>query len=132
MPHIEPEVRPGLLDAPETVTEHTQVSDDKGAVAEQVGEELPIGQTSDGTVRPVAKAVEWVDHVGLDQPRQHPRDGEHDQQPEDHEAPERHRRQNQHVGVERPCRQGQRTTVEERGHLRELQKKHDQSAGRQR
>ena len=60
------EVRPGLDDLSEVVADAAQVVDDPRAVADQVAQDLGIGETHDPPMDPVVEAVQAVDLVGFD------------------------------------------------------------------
>ena len=61
------EVRPGLNDLPEVVPDAAQVVHDPRAVADEVAQELGVGQTHDPPMDPVVEAVQAVDLVGPDE-----------------------------------------------------------------
>ena len=61
------EVRPGLDDLSEVVPDAAQVVHDPRTVADEVAQELGVGQTHDPPVDPVVEAVQAVDLVGPDE-----------------------------------------------------------------
>ena len=64
---LPPKFAPGLDDLAEVVPDAAQVVHDPRAVADEVAQDLGIGQTHDPPVNPVVEAVQAVDLVGLDE-----------------------------------------------------------------
>ena len=98
------EVRAGLLDVGEVVSEPTQIVNDVGAVTEEIHEEPEVGHTCDGPMDSIVEAIEAIDSVRLDGEVQHPRDSDQDEETDEHETKEEHGRGGQGVTAERPAR----------------------------
>ena len=126
------EVRPGLHDPEQAVPEPAQVSDDVGAVTEEIGEELDVGYPRDRPVRPVVEAIQRVDLVRLDGEAEQPRDGSHDEQTDEHRAEEQHIGDSEGFGVELPAGQGQGLWLQQRGDPRDRGKHQVGAADQQR
>ena len=72
------EVRPGLDDLSEVVPDAAQVVHDPRTVADEVAQNLGVGQTHDPPVDAVVEAVQPVDLVGPDEEVEQAWDGHHD------------------------------------------------------
>ena len=97
------EVRPHLDDLSEVVPDAAQVVHDPRAVADDVAQELGIGETHDPPMDPVVEAVQAVELVGFEREIEQARDGHHDDEADEHRAEEQHKGHSQGVAVERPA-----------------------------
>src|SRR5438874_5361069 len=86
--HLADEIRPGLLDWAKVITQPLQVVDDVGAVSEKEREEPHPPDPCDRAVHRVMEAVERIDRVRLDEPVQHARSSDGEQEPDEREAEE--------------------------------------------
>ena len=87
MLHVAAEVRTHLDDLSEVVPDAAQVVDDPRAVADDVAQDLGIGETHDPPMNPVVEAVQAVELVGFEHEIEQARDGHHDDEAGD--APSR-------------------------------------------
>ena len=100
------EVRPGLDDLSEVVPDAAQVVHDPRTVADEVAQDLGVGQTHDPPVDPVVEAVQAVDLVGPDEVIEQARDGHHDDEANEQRAEVQHQGHDQGVAEERPAGEG--------------------------
>ena len=100
------EVRPGLDDLSEVISDAAQVVHDPRTVADEVAQDLDVGQTHDPAVDPVVEAVQAVDLVGPDGEVEQARDGHHDDETDEQRAEVQHQGHDQGVAVERPAGEG--------------------------
>ena len=71
--------------------------DDVGAVAEQIDEELAVGQRRDQPLDGVVEAVQRVDPLGLDEQVQQARHDDHGEEPDQQTAEEQQGREGQPI-----------------------------------
>ncbi len=105
---------------------------DVGAVAEEAGEELDVGDAVDRAVRPVVEAVQRVVPVRLDGEMQQAREGQHEPERNQHPAEKQSQRDREHVSKLRPVGNLAGSERRKRGTLRELVKQCDAACHRER
>ena len=96
------EVRTHLDDLSEVVPDAAQVVHDPRAVADDVAQELGIGEARDPPMNPVVEAVQAVELVRFEREIEQARDGHHDDEADDERAEEQHKGHSEDVPIKPP------------------------------